>query len=57
MAPGSIGGGSRDLSCGVCGSKGQERDRGQSKGRGQKMEDCKGEGEEEEDGVYPITLG
>ena len=57
MAPGSIGGGSRDLSCGVCGSKGQERDRGQSKGRGQKTEACRRGGEEEEVEVHLTTLG
>ena len=58
MAPGSIRGGSRDPSCRTCGLESQERDRGQSKRRGQKEEDC-GEKEEEEEnvGVHPMTLG
>ena len=55
MAPGSIRGSSGGRLYRACSSEGQERGRGQSKERGQKVEDCGGEEEEEEVRVYPMT--
>ena len=55
MAPSLIGEGSGGPLCGACSLKGQKKDRGQSKERDQKTEDC-GE-EEEEVGVHLTTLG
>ena len=55
MAPGSIGESSGGLLCRACSLEGQERGGGQSKGRGQKVEDYGGGEEEEEVGVHLTT--
>jgi len=48
---------SRSPSCRACGSESQEKSVGQSQGRGQEAEGCRGgEEEEEDDGVPPATL-